>query len=72
MGIIDVFVLLFFAIGLLFAYLIAGMFWADAQAKNDAGSQGLRQFWKAAVSGYAWPLSVCLWVWSKVRKSPSS
>lgn len=68
MGIIDLVVLLFFVAGIVFAYLVAGAAWSDRNSGTDTGLQGLRQFFKTAVAGYAWPVSVFVWVWKRFAK----
>ena len=72
MGIIDVLVMLFFTIGLVLVYLVIGMLWADRQSNTTTGNQSLRVFLLAVSTGYAWPVSVFKWVWSKVRKTSTT
>lgn len=72
MSIIDILVLAFFAAGVIWSYLMMGMVLTDVRTGTDEGRQGLRQFLKAAVAGYAWPLAFCVWVWRKIRKNPNS
>lgn len=65
MGIINVIVLLFLALGVIWTYLSLGMLWADKRDASEEGDQGLRQFFKVAVSGSLWPVAVLKWVWGK-------